>query len=91
MPLCLKRKCVCAKAAQSNLALDSKVEGAIGSLMCWQGGSSLWLIEQQGRAPALERCLYMQLCCLPTTYRDLLWRWEDISPSALELVAHAIT
>lgn len=24
------------KVAENNLALDSKLEGAIGSLMCWQ-------------------------------------------------------
>lgn len=24
------------KVAENNLALDSKIEGAIGSLMCWQ-------------------------------------------------------
>ena len=35
-PCGLKSKCTCMKVAENNLALDSKLERAIGSLMCWQ-------------------------------------------------------
>ena len=35
-PCGLKSKCTCMKVVENNLALDSKLEGAIGSLMCWQ-------------------------------------------------------